>query len=993
MKQRFTSSQRGMSLVEVIVATVIFAIIFVAALMIYDNSNKVFKDSVEAGDLQQNTRVAFDTLVSDIRMAGFDYDRDGQASGTGVYQQPDEQFEFIGPRALTIRANFDYETDAASENGREPNYEPDEFPVVTTGNDEIVTYALKSVKGTNPDSIVFYADTKKKRASFPGGSDEQKVTIPGVDLCTGGCKNPPYQLYRITLIDEDLDNPSAANNFTWSLVADNIRSMEIKYFKDTAATTEVVPNGGAGQYKVSAGGTAAADVEARALRSTVQSVRLELVGMNSTPATGYVSPVEVKLPSAEQVAAARDYRQYQLATVIVPRNIGRRGIEEFDTAAPGPPSITGACTVGCGVVKVAWSAPPFGNVDGYAIIYDTDPNGTYSSVPAQVGNVLSAYVSGLDPTKTYYFKVTASNSFGSMRSANMSAAMTPINPTKPAAPAVVNATGVAPGGPALGNDITVLFKAPATNVDFNGAPVNGCGESQTSIPSAAETTRYTIHRSTTEGFTPDNSNKIFSGTLTSPGAPVVDGSGNASFTDKAAKLNCTTYYYKIRGEESCYAAAALNTKGDIAQAQSDYSIDVAGMSTSRYAPATPVGVKLAGADCSTDPCTIALEWPKVTTDAGDAGPPAVAPAAIQVNDYGVERITLVNGVPDPASAEKFTVSDPDPSGTGTVSFKDTTAPPPGPGEVYSYTVVARQCAASSVSEKSNAVKYPCGNMTIAPGAIIDGSGTQLDPWLVDGTGQVSIGVTVKIKTLTVKLYAPDGSFIQDLTPAIAGDGLSATANVPLGSNDGQTYRVAIDYIDVNDCGTFESVYFQDSPTGCCLAPWKEPDGTSDFDATVLRQLTVADGFSATAYPPNQSLVVKLRNLCGDDLDLTGLELTFPTEKPSPGFKYPPGCNGPACLDQRSLKTITFPATSGGTTIANNGGPGWSTSDVALNTLPGGTKTLIGGDSATYQVILVFDMPITPDQLTRFCAKYTRDGSVTSQACKIVPNPSTSASCN
>ena len=87
--------QRGYSLAEILVAIAIFAVIVIAALAAYDRSNKEFKAGVEAANLQQNTRVAFDSLVADMRMAGFDFDRDGiptgSVGGTNVYQQPDEQ--------------------------------------------------------------------------------------------------------------------------------------------------------------------------------------------------------------------------------------------------------------------------------------------------------------------------------------------------------------------------------------------------------------------------------------------------------------------------------------------------------------------------------------------------------------------------------------------------------------------------------------------------------------------------------------------------------------------------------------------------------------------------------------------------------------------------------------------------------------------------------------------------------------------------------------
>ena len=80
--------QRGFTLAEILVTTAIFAIIMIAALAVYDRSNRVFKSSTEAADLQQSTRIGFDKLVSDIRMAGFDYSRGGVPTGGIAPWQP-----------------------------------------------------------------------------------------------------------------------------------------------------------------------------------------------------------------------------------------------------------------------------------------------------------------------------------------------------------------------------------------------------------------------------------------------------------------------------------------------------------------------------------------------------------------------------------------------------------------------------------------------------------------------------------------------------------------------------------------------------------------------------------------------------------------------------------------------------------------------------------------------------------------------------------------
>src|SRR5919204_694369 len=146
MCHRYTNKiqkQRGFTLSEILVTTAIFAIIMIAALTVYDRSNRVFKTATEAADLQQSTRIAFDKLVSDVRMAGFDYSRGGVPTETWQAQQPDEQIEYAGPTAIVFRANFNYNVPGTPDNGREPAYTPVNtagqpiFPYVTTSNDEI----------------------------------------------------------------------------------------------------------------------------------------------------------------------------------------------------------------------------------------------------------------------------------------------------------------------------------------------------------------------------------------------------------------------------------------------------------------------------------------------------------------------------------------------------------------------------------------------------------------------------------------------------------------------------------------------------------------------------------------------------------------------------------------------------------------------------------------------------------------------------------------
>src|SRR5260370_12829913 len=72
-----TKQQRGFSLVEVMVVTAILVVVLVGILMLYDRANHVFKSGNEAAEMQQNLRIAYERLVGDVRMAGFDYQRGG----------------------------------------------------------------------------------------------------------------------------------------------------------------------------------------------------------------------------------------------------------------------------------------------------------------------------------------------------------------------------------------------------------------------------------------------------------------------------------------------------------------------------------------------------------------------------------------------------------------------------------------------------------------------------------------------------------------------------------------------------------------------------------------------------------------------------------------------------------------------------------------------------------------------------------------------------
>lgn len=910
--RRHRNSQRGMTLPEILVASAIFLIILVAALMMYDQSNKVFKTSVESADMQQNTRAGFDRLVTDVRMTGFDADRDGVPtrapagpwqpstmyaadavvsptvpngfsyravtggisgalepspwpttagqtfSGDGsvtwvalgpVYQQPDEQIEFAGLSAITIRGNIDYGTDIDGEHGRENdpanNYEPPggQFPVVTTANDEIITYALRSVNGPNNDTLEFYADVERPRAAYPGGTAERLVQIPNVDLCDDGdgCENPPYTLMRFT-IDAD-GNPDDGTP-----VANNIRSMRFFYYTDLAGTRLLTTAddppqpltqgaiGGLGQYDPNnIAGTP--DWDHRTQRSRIMSVRVELIGMNDQKDFRYTNP-------NEPLAEFQQYRTYTLSSLITPRNLGLSGLAEPDIRPPSPPTITSVCVGACRVTRVRWNPSSTGNVDSYEVRWSTNPAGPYNNVGVVVpGDVVSAPVFNLTPGTMYHFKVVAVNENGRAESSNYMSRI-PVNSTKPGP---ITTLDVDKGADAQQNKIRIRFTAP-TNNDPSLANLSCAGLSASGAQiDPAETIRFRVWRGTHEDFnpvgTPSEGEVVLDQTVTlqpsGPGGTEVTWTDD--FTNAQAKppANCKNYYYRVQVYDTCSLSTTANENNPDEPATGESTIyPVAlpdgttepadeGVASSTVPPAKPgdptIDFTNGQSQCNRghNICDVRLEWPAVTADTSNPT------QAITVDQYRIRRErkkasdatwtfdtvlpVLVNASSDPAMME----------GTNVV-YNDTTALDHDPNDrrkwYYRYTVTALQCGASS--EPSDPVDFPesCGlaQSTVIESGATSGNGSLEAPWVMgaNDTIQVIPPVNVALDRVEFEVYPEP-----DLNPNNAAlDSVSVTSEPFVYSwenqADGQVYRVVITMTNAAGCTEQTERFIQDDPINC-----------------------------------------------------------------------------------------------------------------------------------------------------------------------------------
>lgn len=1024
-------NQRGFTVAEVVVATAVFALIFVAALILYDRSNDVFKKGMESADMQQNTRVAFDKLVQDVRMAGFDYDRDGNPSGAGggiwqpgtaytfgdlvipstpngfsyevatpgtsggtepatwnmalagitedpppgaglrwrttsainQYQQPDEQVEHAGPTSLVVRGNFDFEVEnaATQENGRETAYQSAQFPVVTTGNDEIVAYGLVSRNAAmNTGEIRYFADVNAggapSRRAYPGGTEEREVIITGVDLTNN---NPPYTLFRFTLADD--------GSVVRSPLAENIRSLNFTYFQDSAGQqfltdlndpprdvrrgdsrtggTDVL---GLGQFNPN---NPLVPVGQRSIRKRIQSVLVQLQGMNPERDASFTDPNET-------LAGVRNYRKFNLQSLVTPRNIGKRGMREQDTKEPGNPTILRICVGHCGIVRVEWAAPAVnatsGAVEQFAILYDTIPASGSGPPPAQMGITTTGFIYGLTPNVPYRFRVQAINSWGARTSTNFIDA-TPLNRTKPNPPSNLLAVQ-------SNRNILLSWDRPTGNAAGSLSCTDATIEALPNVP-AAELTQWRVWRSTIANFNPfaspapANLVVLWDETRTGAGQPVMNTStGEVRFVDPQAACG-VQYYYRVAALDSCRNTPALND-GDptvIGGISDPFPITANPAYNGSFTIASPAAPKapinldsLDTSGCVGGICTVNLEWDKVTADT--LPPPPAAPPntnSITVDRYVITRVQkkMILGVETTiGSPTLFTVdgsSSTSPSVTK-VSYTDSGVVQNDVDSlpfIYDYTVAAEYCGVAS--GPSNMERFPCvfagGTPVVSITGAIDGDGIST-PWLLDAPQTVSAvyapGVTNLSATLTL-----NGVTIG--TPIILTSPTSPT-NIPIPDlNDGEIYVLTITMRDGNRCTHTEIRTLTGSPTGCCLNPF-------NVDPTVM----TASG---------NTISLRLRNLCDDTLAINSITYRFNRGSSSNAFRLT-DIRWPGALDV----TPNQPASLSPYTAVRPA--------AATATIPRGT---------TYTILLIFNRNVTAANLDEFTGNYTRP---LNESCRIVPSP-------
>ena len=478
--------QRGLSLVELLVAMTITALALVITLTVYDGAKRSYHRGEIATEQQQTARIAFDLINHEIWLAGLNLFPDGD------HDRPDEPIEAAGERYLVLRADFDGEDPARSD---DPELALSNgayvYGTVSTGNDEIHGFVLARTlpdgSTAGPDGFAFDADVGE---AVRDGVVES-VTVDDVVLTPA---DAPYTLYRISL-DNDAGRFGTPGFVQRTPLADNVRSLRFRYF-DLAGHEIPAPGG-------------ADDEAGRRARASIARIGVEIEVLPRRAAPNGIRPPAPFLLSGDVSPRNRDKIR-----------IVDNGAAQWEPGRVGTPTLLDGH---CGGLLVSWPPNPVHDRVAYYKIYsgsdplDLDREDTWVST--------SCYLGGLADDEEYTVRVSAVNTGGIEGEQSPPMSRRTQNYNVPASPGNLRATEERV------SRIALTWDAVTRNtVDVPDAVLR-------------DLAGYRLYRSTSSDVAPD------------PAHLYVDRLPQPAWTDFRA-VSCRRYYYVVTAVDDCGVESA-----------------------------------------------------------------------------------------------------------------------------------------------------------------------------------------------------------------------------------------------------------------------------------------------------------------------------------------------------------------------------------------------------------------------------------------------------
>ncbi len=597
-------SERGLTLIEALVAITVFAVVFIAALTLYSVASSAYLRTDSAVIQQQNVRFSMDRMSETLRDAGAGYNI------LGARNMADEQVEGMWESAVFVRGDFDGMRETALENTT--------FPIVTTGNDEIVGFVLRKDGSTQTPPVNYNTVPIQVKLDLSGsGRDaiftsntaitgEETVTVNVAATNVAGQTNAPYQLVRVTF---------SGTTPQYEVIADNVYQLKFDYLPETGSASV-------------AGIGSGADSE-RDERALIRKIAVRLVGQTDR------RDMSLKTVTGN--------RTFTLEQQILPSNLGITGGRHDlnpPLTLPAPVYIT-ACTGHCRTHVIRWPSAGPGvlnytvNITAAAATGSNGAVGAYTFDADVTGGALQFVFT--DPTaditagvtRQFTFKV-APTSGGAIGSYSPAVNLTAQNDQQSQPSVVENVDATAASGE---NALSVTWDPVTMNV----GPVTatsyctsaGVGNAGNTMPSplnaqAIDLTNAKVYRVRSNG---SNNGTAATGEITSTAIGTLKNDpAPGPFTDRLA-APCESYFYRVKACDYCAAASPFGISPAFSAA----------MTTARsFTPATgvepgvPAGLGAAGAVASDGTnYTFDLKWDPVITTAD--GTPAA------VSHYQVER--------------------------------------------------------------------------------------------------------------------------------------------------------------------------------------------------------------------------------------------------------------------------------------------------------------------------------------------------------------------
>jgi hypothetical protein len=492
-----------MSLIEVLIATAILAIVILAVLGIYDAARGAFKKGENAANQQESVRIAYDRITADLRMLGYNTNPDGNTA------RPDEQLEVGLDHAIIFRGDFDAEDKTGKATDHEVPLAGGAFDVVSTGNDEVVGYVLEKPDGTGPDTITFQADVDDQ----PRDGNVTTVTVNNVVL---NPTSPPYTLYKISL-NNNVATCCSGDFIVRTPVVENVRNLTFQYFDPSGAAP--IPAPGSDEAAAT-----------KTTRAGITKFNVSLIGMTKDPDMNYNDATD---------PAAKTYRKFELRGDVVPRNMRMKGVQDLSAVAspPSQPATPTLVAGHCAGLLATWTANPTRDaVVNYKVNYSTTPGGT----PIATIDAGSSpyFLAGLTTGTTYYVSLQAVNTSGLVSAKSGEASATVTNTNTPSAPTGASATN------SLINHVSLNW-APVTT---NTASVPAADPA---APACRDLAGYRVYRGDTSSVTTVLGNRVADETqVKAPGEPPhID----------ATTINCHNYFYKLTAVDTCGTESAATS--------------------------------------------------------------------------------------------------------------------------------------------------------------------------------------------------------------------------------------------------------------------------------------------------------------------------------------------------------------------------------------------------------------------------------------------------